>query len=853
MDNKKPTYEEMVELFYGTNNKPQKTQDAQREIYNALCSGVNTLAMLPTGSGKSFCYQAPACALPGKTIIVSPLAVLIQDQVESFNQRAKKQHVKINGFRPKAVDIKDYSLDDILNDKKIKLIYVTPERLAIEKYRREFKKAGWFDSGIVSMIAIDEVHCMSQWGFDFRENYLKIREFINMFEGDSKPVVSGFTATATRFDIDNIKETLKIKNEVSNMTPRNNLKIDIQNEYLGEICNKDVVVRTKIMNKLNELLDKNTGDTIIYCKTRATVDRVAQQLTDRPNSDVMAFHAGKRQTVKDAVYKRVITRNAANRLIIVATNAFGMGVDKKDFRCVINVGYPTSIEDYYQEIGRAGRDGKEANCILLNVKTVDMSDSDTTKGFILSHMSESDKKKLQNLRKFRYAKLVSVLKDNDVQKKILEYFENEYLLSELDISFGTLGKKAEKIMNKPYEFHINNSPIANMIRSGDYDCNENNSVESEEWRSKKIPKLKFKKNLNNRYLVYGKSIFWHDMVLIKRADGKKITTAYLNGTFKKQYLREIKLKNDPYYAAVEDNKIVRIYKVSKKQFVNITDTGKFDIGNEELPIKNYVNTSKDNKGIIIGEEIFKNKGEVMIAEMPGPRSYKCSFKLDTKLTYWDMMVADAVYSVMNKTPTADGKEKILKLRDVIRLLMGKIDVNMQYGREDVFANEVKNSIDKMIGATLKIDDKKTESFLPLTEKDTYTYSYEKKPLLYTFAEEKGGEIIKFPSHLMETGSRKKEARIITFYLIHRAYIYRKTKRGQHIDITSGSKFMSIFGDESKDSNESRARTKRCAYIDASLKNLRKAKIIKYKLIDKAGQELDPQNQNAKDAVKITLL
>lgn len=313
----------------------------QSDIIEAILQGHDALAIMPTGAGKSVCYQVPALLLPGITIVISPLISLMQDQVKSLNE-AGINAAYINSTLSES---QMYKALDYAANGKYKIIYVAPERLETMSFMTFAKKAD------ISMVTIDEAHCISQWGQDFRPSYLKIVDFIDSLS--ERPVVSAFTATATSEVKTDIECILKLKAPRVVVTgfDRKNLYYSV--EHLSG-KKKDAYIAGYIKEHMDE-----SG--IIYCATRKNVDKLYDEFGSLGIS-VTKYHAGldnetRKQNQDDFIYDRV--------QVVIATNAFGMGIDKSNVRYVIHYNMPQSMENYYQEAGRAGRDGGESQCIML--------------------------------------------------------------------------------------------------------------------------------------------------------------------------------------------------------------------------------------------------------------------------------------------------------------------------------------------------------------------------------------------------------------------------------------------------------------------------------------------------------
>ncbi len=311
----------------------------QEEIIDAILRGEDVLAIMPTGAGKSICYQVPAMLLTGITIVISPLISLMQDQVKALNEAG----IHAGYINSSLTDAQIAFVYANAAKGAYKILYVAPERLETYGFMEFTEQVS------ISMVTVDEAHCISQWGQDFRPSYLKIVDFIDRLR--TRPIVSAFTATATEEVKTDISCILKLQEPKIVVTgfDRENLYFRVETGR-----RKDDFVIDYIKNHPGE-----SG--IIYCATRKNVDKVYEKLSAEGVS-VARYHAGmdnedRKISQDDFIYDRT--------LVIVATNAFGMGIDKSNVRFVIHYNMPQSMENYYQEAGRAGRDGEPSQCILL--------------------------------------------------------------------------------------------------------------------------------------------------------------------------------------------------------------------------------------------------------------------------------------------------------------------------------------------------------------------------------------------------------------------------------------------------------------------------------------------------------
>ena len=329
------TKEEALKTYYGYD----VFRGGQEAVIDALLSGRDALAIMPTGAGKSVCYQIPALLLPGITLVVSPLVSLMRDQVTQLVQMGIPA-----AFLNSSLTFRQYLLAlDRARAGRYKIIYVAPERLETEGFQAFVREAD------ISLVAVDEAHCISQWGQDFRPSYLNSPAFVESLP--HRPPVGAFTATATPDVKADIRRLLDLRDplELTTGFDRENLYFEVQ-----QPADKRAA--------LLELVKGRPGKCgIVYCATRKNVEEVCDFLRQRGVA-AARYHAGlapeeRQRNQEDFLYDRV--------QVMVATNAFGMGIDKSDVRYVIHYNMPKDMESYYQEAGRAGRDGAEARCILL--------------------------------------------------------------------------------------------------------------------------------------------------------------------------------------------------------------------------------------------------------------------------------------------------------------------------------------------------------------------------------------------------------------------------------------------------------------------------------------------------------
>lgn len=371
----------------------------QEELINGILAGRDVLGIMPTGAGKSLCYQLPALILKGITLVISPLISLMSDQVKALNQAG----VHAAYINSSLTENQIRMALSYASQGRYKIIYVAPERLNTPRF------LDFACNADISMLTVDEAHCISQWGQDFRPSYLEIAGFLTRLP--RRPIVSAFTATATERVKNDIVASLELNNPVTMVTgfDRPNLLFRVVTRKGGS--QKD----NSIINYVKKHEDESG---IIYCATKKNVDKLYTLLNEQGIS-VGRYHAGlsndeRKQNQEDFTYDRI--------RVMVATNAFGMGIDKSNVRYVLHYNMPQSLEYYYQEAGRAGRDGEEAECVLFFSKQDIMINkfllqNKASAGDVASDMQKTanDQRKLQQM--INYCET-----DKCLREFILSYF-----------------------------------------------------------------------------------------------------------------------------------------------------------------------------------------------------------------------------------------------------------------------------------------------------------------------------------------------------------------------------------------------------------------------------------------------
>ncbi len=315
-------------------------RQGQKEIISSVLEGNHTIAMLPTGTGKSLCYQLPGYMLEGQVVIISPLLSLMQDQAEQLMINGEKRVVAFNSFLSR-----DEKHEALLQLNKYKFIFLSPEMLRFDYVIRRLQQLN------ISLLVIDEAHCISQWGYDFRPDYLKLGATRKKL---GNPVTLALTATATK----------EVKEDIIST-----LALDVWKEFIYSVDRANIAMTVEKIEtqsekneRLIELVSSLEGPGIVYFNSKKMCEQAVAMLKDRGIEDVMAYHAGMNQENRILIQQQFIHRQLR---VICATSAFGMGINKEDVRYIIHYHMPLQIESYLQEIGRAGRDGGRSIAILL--------------------------------------------------------------------------------------------------------------------------------------------------------------------------------------------------------------------------------------------------------------------------------------------------------------------------------------------------------------------------------------------------------------------------------------------------------------------------------------------------------
>lgn len=911
---------------------------SQEDIIRSLLAKKDTFSILPTGTGKSLCFQMAACFSEGLTVVITPLVALIADQVDTFNKRYAEKVVRTalgdDVPTPRAASpgigrmTTHALLDDIATCRQpgssyeYKLLYVSPERLANEKFRRLF--AEYINPASpkhihISNIIIDEVHCMSQWGFDFRESYLRIPEFVSMLQ--DRPVIGAFTATATPVDISDICTVLDLTppsakrqrgkrdcNFFICYDKRSNLYLHVidcltppKEPLKSANATKSIKPKKPYprLTHLRYLLKANADKPcIIYCSTVAQVETLCTQLKSMKgdNFSPLVYHA---QLSRKKREENAYLFENGKAHILIATLAYGMGIDIGNIAMIVHYDVPRSLEEYYQEVGRAGRDRQcEAQCYLLYTQTPRYDsdgyddNTDSANGTfihtlnwyfkdiqshsieampIASHFSEEIIGRMHYMELLRLAmvrwycntyKAVTVpsgKENNDchetqdsvlsflrgtidietVVKEFLEFAKNNMPAADFDIVSDILSYSGFNGTSNPYEnseallssqagivkalreindLHINNTAIANLIRwhPERIKYNTPDTLTIREWKKASVP------SYSERAALATTDIREDTLLLLVPKDSGNPDRWY-DIDFIQTLLNESTAmhKKAALLLTIDERYVVRaVYRYSgsawKKGLQSDIESFISHSAEELLPwslVRNR-NTGQD------GDKQTGDRNEFLLHFVPGQRVRTIEYELSSTqpIDYFDMCILDAIYSlIINRRP-------IIYVKNIWEILSGNPDVHFSRAGSKI-QSRIEEGIERLCRVTIRIEDDNLrlphggkavcEAMLNLRRRSDgergYDYSPGYVPVLFRYAENINGEIIKIPTNLLNYGKLEKivkqtpscrnatiENAVLTHYILHRKAIANKTHRGKHINPATFQRITAPYVSKSAD-------------------------------------------------------
>lgn len=791
-------------IFLQKNKNNQfRLKPYQKEIMTSILSGNDTFVILPTGSGKSLCFQAPSVFFPGITLVITPLVALIENQVDNFNKNAyplyhpyAKNYYENIRFKAIYPGMDGLSARDMFSEIRsprengrhgreiqYKFLYVSPERLGNPKFSRMLERAE--DDGLqISHIVIDEVHCLSQWGFEFRESYLYIANFIS--QRPIRPIISAFTATATPKDIAEIKNILHFPmdqaqyavrkyREIFHMTKRENLSLKVLpcSDYEARDDSDSRNARTAPLktrfDTLIGILEQNPSRVcIIYRTTASGVDELYHALRGNAllKDRVAKYHAQMPEQARrrnKSRFEKAGPSLESCKNIMIATKAFGMGIDKKDISLIIHYDVPRSLEDYYQEVGRAGRDMEKvpmADCYLLysvgpkyqkgtlqyTVNWV-TSGRDAPGSGCMPVSSQFSGEMKENIYFWSYYRLCYVMKYCNIANKnpgaahgfILKYLENRFSAKQIAADLDYF-----------YRYIVNYYPVPPGKRE--------------------------------RFLTE---------CLFRGADA---------GRFSEDGSGQAGQGPDRYRAEIR-----RLTEEVNELHINNTYLANL--------LRHHPERYQPDMPYVLSEDA-PGSGQEWKGGQNKRKPHELTFVIHggERLSYFDLCVLDAVYSI------EAAHKGTIYVQTIWEILTGR---NPEYSSQEklLFRQKIQDSIDRMRAMAISISDNqcdyeaKEAVFLPLTDrpKRQKGYSYSAVPPLFLYAEEMNGQIVRVPVSLLNTALWKNDFRaefrllapegcrslngirihpfslspspenaLLCHYLIHRIAISKNTRRGNFI-------------------------------------------------------------------------
>lgn len=766
---------------------------SQKDIMSTILQGTDTFCILPTGGGKSVCYQGSAMFFPGVTFIISPLVALIQDQVDGFNKR--KINIANNEIRAIAPKVNSSSITDFFDKLSIsntdgflyKLAYISPEKFSDPKFRRELSAREANGDITISFIVVDEAHCLSQMSLDFRESYLFLYEFIR--QRPVRPTVAAFTATANWIDRTVIERILGFTdNKQYDMFESLKKRTDLYFKPFPELMRRNMVKNianrdVRFESLLNILKSENymRKSTVVFCTTIEQVNVLYDRLSVALGDDRNRVHRYNGSMTRPK-RKRNLKSFSENRgQVIICTKSMGMGIDIKGINLIIHYDISLSLEDYYQEIGRGARGGEhfQATCYMLYEKG---SKKHPQRGSIrFTERWIQGTLTYKYLQSFFVASRLSLESQKLIINMALERFELMKIFAQEELGtltgvsqqplgflwahflHGDVNKKSEKInslldnleavLKDVYEFHIGNNYIINMLRwhPESYELGTEQCIHLEEWYRKQ-PKNKIYNTLIKTDIAVDSAF-----VVIKglkepdEIERDRVLTL-LNNAWNSS--KKTSHHTEHLYLIADSSELTIL-----AIFVRVNGKWKFEDGMLQSTL---IDETRTNVKGLLPESRYPKWHEYISGAVSdsnsivgpfiivrGKRQQNVTFKLDgnTKPTYFDLCVSDAIYSLHYK-----GFARIY-IKNIWEVLSGDPDIRFSRAKSNI-EKAITGSIKVLSNLKVSITD--TEHGIMINNEPLLSihksrskpgYVLDKTPPLYRYSEEINGELIRVPVSL----------------------------------------------------------------------------------------------------------